>query len=89
MEPLCPELQDFFARRKISAATLERNCIMQETRYSKKHDGMRPFAAFPYYKDGCLRLIKYRSADKEFSHVSPALPLLQCKPHKSVLATPQ
>ena len=69
LDPLGPELLAFFRGRGISEATLKRNRIMQTVRWSKKQHSPRPFAAFPYYQDGKIVNVKYRSAAKEFTQV--------------------
>lgn len=63
----CPPWQalEFFAARGISAATLARNRVAQE----RVADGSTALA-FPYFRDGSLVNIKYRSLhEKKFWQV--------------------
>ncbi|ANM59208.1 unnamed protein product [Arabidopsis thaliana] len=60
LEPLCDEIQDFFAARAISGKTLERNRVMQ-----KRIDD-EIVIAFTYWQRGELVSCKYRSLTKKF-----------------------
>ncbi|KAK9909228.1 hypothetical protein WJX75_009173 [Coccomyxa subellipsoidea] len=62
LQPLSREVVEYFAQRGISRATLERNGVQQE--YSSKHNSQA--IAFPYYRDGEVINIKYRTLDKKF-----------------------
>ncbi|EFN55118.1 hypothetical protein CHLNCDRAFT_31176, partial [Chlorella variabilis] len=65
---LSPEVVNFFAGRGITAATLVRNRVAQET----LADGSTAIA-FPYYRDSQLVNIKYRSVgEKKFWQVRGA-----------------
>ena len=64
LQPLGQELLDWFKSRGISHNTLERNGIQQKVAWSKKAEAQVPFAAFPFFKDGQIGNVKYRSADK-------------------------
>ncbi|EFH67145.1 predicted protein [Arabidopsis lyrata subsp. lyrata] len=61
LQPLCDEIQDFFAARAISVKTLERNRVMQ------KRIGDEIMLAFAYWQRGELVSCKYRSLTKKFS----------------------
>lgn len=69
LQPLSQEVVDYFAQRGISRATLERNRVQQE--YSAKHNANA--IAFPYYRDGEIINIKYRTLDKKFWQASVLL----------------
>lgn len=69
LQPLSPELMEYFAQRKITPATLQRNGVMQTQRFSHKDKISKPFIAFPFYRNGEIVNVKYRSLDKEFSQV--------------------
>lgn len=60
LEPLCDEIQDYFAARAISRKTLERNRVMQ------KRIGDEIVIAFTYWQRGELVSCKYRSLTKMF-----------------------
>ncbi|CAL9216828.1 unnamed protein product [Arabidopsis halleri] len=60
LEPLCDEIQDYFAARAISRKTLERNRVMQ------KRIGDEIVIAFTYWQRGELVSCKYRSLTKKF-----------------------
>lgn len=66
LQPLSREVVEYFAQRGISRATLERNGVQQE--YSSKHNSQA--IAFPYYRDGEVINIKYRTLDKKFWQAS-------------------
>ena len=66
LQPLSRELVDYFAQRGISQTTLERNGVQQE--YSSKHSSQA--IAFPYYREGEVINIKYRTLDKKFWQAS-------------------
>lgn len=61
--PLNQECKDFFAHRGITEDVVLLNRIGMEFRAGKPH------IAFPYFRDGKLVNIKYRSLNKEFSQV--------------------
>eukprot|EP00803_Ostreobium_quekettii_P004270 evm.model.scf_905.1 EVM.evm.TU.scf_905.1 scf_905:1034-6209(-) len=61
---------EFFTKRKISKKTLERNKIAMEVEHGV------PVIAFPYFRDGELINIKYRSLDKKFRQVKGAEKIL-------------
>lgn len=61
--PLNEDCLKFFEIRGISKATLKRNRIGMQMR------GKQPHIAFPYFRDGKLVNVKYRSLDKKFSQV--------------------
>lgn len=48
LQPLSPALLEWFASRGISAATLARNGVMMERRYSRALGAETDFIAFPY-----------------------------------------
>ncbi|KAL1205044.1 Twinkle-like protein, chloroplastic/mitochondrial [Cardamine amara subsp. amara] len=60
LEPLCEEIQDYFAARAISAETLVRNRVMQ------KRIGDEIVIAFTYWQRGELVSCKYRYLTKKF-----------------------
>uniref|UniRef100_A0A7C8YBZ1 Uncharacterized protein n=1 Tax=Opuntia streptacantha TaxID=393608 RepID=A0A7C8YBZ1_OPUST len=60
LEPLCDELLAYFAKRMISAQTLQRNHVMQKT------CGGQIVIAFTYKRNGALVSCKYRSMPKRF-----------------------
>ncbi|XP_059638244.1 uncharacterized protein LOC132280134 [Cornus florida] len=60
LEPLCAEILDYFAERKISGETLRRNCVMQ-----RKLDD-KIVIAFTYRQNGALVSCKYRDVNKKF-----------------------
>ncbi|CAL8460519.1 g48 [Coccomyxa elongata] len=62
LQPLSREVLEYFIKRGISQATLERNGVKQE--FSSKHNAHA--IAFPYYRDGEVINIKYRTLDKKF-----------------------
>ena len=64
------QVQDFFAARGISHATLLRNRVAQETVEGE------PVIAFPYFREGMLVNIKYRTLDKRFWQVKGAAKIL-------------
>ncbi len=66
LQPLSQEVLEYFAKRGISPATLERNGVQQE--YSSKHNAYA--IAFPYYRNGEIINIKYRTLDKKFWQAS-------------------
>ena len=57
LRPLSPELLAYFAARGISAATLARNGVLQDSAGA---------IAFPYHRDGEVVNLKYRTLDKRF-----------------------
>lgn len=64
---------EWFAKRGIDADTVKRNRIYRTTHwFPSMKEGepeggvMLPCIAFPYYRDGVLVNVKYRSADKRF-----------------------
>ncbi|KAK9834060.1 hypothetical protein WJX81_006707 [Elliptochloris bilobata] len=69
---LSDEMMAFFTNRGISPAVVERNGIQQEKRWSHKRERYVDMIAFPYYRNGELVNVKYRSLDKEFSQVPKA-----------------
>ncbi len=72
LQPLSREVVEYFAQRGISRATLERNGVQQE--YSSKHNTNA--IAFPYYRDGEIINIKYRTLDKKFWQASIFTPIV-------------
>ncbi|EOA39325.1 hypothetical protein CARUB_v10012366mg [Capsella rubella] len=60
LEPLCDEIQEYFAARGISGKTLERNRVMQ------KRIGDQIVIAFTYWQRGELVSCKYRYLTKKF-----------------------
>lgn len=60
LEPLCPDLVEYFAERMISEETLRRNSVMQR-RYSNQI-----VIAFTYRRKGDLISCKYRDLAKKF-----------------------
>ncbi|KAL0814959.1 twinkle homolog protein, chloroplastic/mitochondrial-like isoform X1 [Brassica napus] len=60
LEPLCDEIEDYFAARMISAETLKRNRVMQ------KRIGDEIVIAFTYWQRGELVSCKYRYLTKKF-----------------------
>ncbi|XP_010478498.1 PREDICTED: twinkle homolog protein, chloroplastic/mitochondrial [Camelina sativa] len=60
LEPLCDEIQEYFAARAISRKTLERNRVMQ------KRIGDQIVIAFTYWQRGELVSCKYRYLTKKF-----------------------
>ncbi|KAH0911168.1 hypothetical protein HID58_034489 [Brassica napus] len=60
LEPLCDEIEDYFAARMISAETLKRNRVMQ------KRIGDEIVIAFTYWQRGELVSVKYRYLTKKF-----------------------
>ncbi|GER36806.1 nucleic acid binding protein [Striga asiatica] len=60
LEPLCDELLAYFAERRISVETLQRNCVMQ------KRSGDKVDIAFTYRRNGELVSCKYRTITKTF-----------------------
>ena len=65
-EPLTPEMIEFFAARNISEATLKRNGVSSEVVYDPQLRKENRVIAFPYYRDGVLINVKYRTIDKRF-----------------------
>ena len=66
LQPLSAELLDFFARRGISAATLQKAGVMQERIYAPPLREMADTIAFAYRRRGQLINVKYRTVDKKF-----------------------
>lgn len=66
LEPISQHIVDYFAKRGISKETLIRNGVCQE--HSSKHNAAA--IAFPYYRDGEVINIKYRTLDKKFWQAS-------------------
>ncbi|XP_068654286.1 twinkle homolog protein, chloroplastic/mitochondrial-like [Aristolochia californica] len=60
LEPLCPELLEYFNERMISGETLRRNGVMQLRR------GDEVVIAFAYRRNGSLISCKYRTVSKKF-----------------------
>ena len=63
LQPLSPEILEFFASRKISRETLERNKVMMMVKRRT------PYIAFQYFRNGELINIKCRSLHKRFFQV--------------------
>lgn len=63
--PLGPEALEFFRQRGISAATLERNGVMEESLRWSAAGQPSTTIAFPYKRGEQLLNIKYRSLDKK------------------------
>lgn len=66
LQPLSAELLHFFARRGISAATLEAAGVMQERLYAPPLREVADTIAFTYRRKGQLINVKYRTVDKKF-----------------------
>lgn len=60
LEPLCPDLREYFAERMISEETLQRNSVMQ-----RRYDN-QIVIAFTYRRQGELISCKYRDLQKIF-----------------------
>jgi twinkle protein len=67
LRPLTPELLSWFAARGISPATLERNGVSSQRRWSQQHREEVDCVAFPYVRDGSVVNVKYRALPKAFS----------------------
>jgi twinkle protein len=72
LEPLTPEMSEFFASRGISSNTLERNHVSSQLVYDPGAQQEARVIAFPYYRDGVLVNVKYRTMDKRFWQVRGA-----------------
>lgn len=57
---------EFFAARGISESTLQRNKVSSEVVYDPMLRKEQRVIAFPYYRDGVLINVKYRTMDKRF-----------------------
>ncbi|KAK8969185.1 hypothetical protein KSP40_PGU015121 [Platanthera guangdongensis] len=62
LQPLCPEIIEFFNSRGISAETLRRNAVMQ-----RRLGNGEIVIAFTYRRNGKLVNCKYRNIEKKFS----------------------
>lgn len=76
LEPLTPEMLAFFAERGISEATLRRAGVASEVVYDPGERKEARVIAFPYYRDGVLVNVKYRTLDKRFWQVRGAEKIL-------------
>lgn len=72
LEPLTAEMVEFFAARGISEETLKRNGVSSELVYDPYLKKENRVIAFPYYRDGVLVNVKYRTLDKRFWQVKGA-----------------
>jgi twinkle protein len=74
LEPLTEEMVEFFEKRGISKATLERNNVQAEKVWvpGGKSNTKEYVIAFPYMRDGNVVNIKYRTLDKKFWQVKGA-----------------
>ncbi len=70
LEPLSPDLEEFFMRRGISRATLDATGVMQERRFVKQLGRVDDVIAFVYKRRGQIVNVKYRTVDKRFSQAS-------------------
>lgn len=66
LEPLTPEMIEFFNKRGISESTLKRNKVSSELVYDPMKKEQSRVIAFPYFRDGELINVKYRTLDKRF-----------------------
>jgi replicative DNA helicase len=66
LEPLTEEMIEFFKNRGISEATLKRNKVSSELVYDPMKKEESRVIAFPYFRDGDLINVKYRTLDKRF-----------------------
>ncbi len=66
LEPLTPEMIEFFQKRGISEAVLKRNKVSSELVYDPMKKEEARVIAFPYYRDEDLINVKYRTLDKRF-----------------------
>ena len=66
-QPLSPELVAWFAERRISKESLERNKVRMEWRYCHAKGDNEWAIAFPFYKGGKVVNVKYRHLPKHFS----------------------
>lgn len=71
------QAMDFFAMRRISAASLKRNGIMEQQVFMGKRLGddlpLTKCIAFPYMRGEVLLGVKYLSPDKKWKHVRTAV----------------
>lgn len=67
LQPLSPELEEWFAKRGISQDTLQRNGVAMEVRWCPAAERELPHIAFPYTKNGATVNIKYRALEKYFT----------------------
>ena len=72
LQPLGREILDFFAKRCISADTLQRCGVAQEVLFSPPLGRTATAIAFPYYRDRQIVNVKYRTLDKQFWQVKGA-----------------
>lgn len=66
---LPPRATEWFADRGISQATLEKAGVGFKQKFSKVQNGQVDVIQFPYFRDGELLNIKFRTFDKKFSLV--------------------
>ena len=66
LQPLDTTFLNWFNQRGISAATLQRNRVAMQTRYSPALRTTVPHIAFPYYYNGEVVNVKYRALPKNF-----------------------
>ena len=66
LDPLTPEMIEFFKNRGISESTLKRNKVSSELVYDPMKKEESRVIAFPYFRDGELINVKYRTLDKRF-----------------------
>ena len=76
LEPLTEEMKEFFLSRGISLETLQRNGVSCQLTYDPVKKKEDKIIAFPYYRDGSLINIKYRTLDKRFWQVRGAEKIL-------------
>lgn len=71
------QAMDFFAMRRISAASLKRNGIMEQQVYMGRRLGddlpLTKCIAFPYMRGEVLLGVKYLSPEKKWKHVRTAV----------------
>lgn len=66
LQPLSDDFLQWFRARGISAATLQRNRVAMETRYSPALRQTVPHIAFPFFHCGDVVNVKYRALPKHF-----------------------
>jgi len=72
LEPLTDEMKQFFVARGISTETLSRNGVASAMVYDPGEKRDSRVIAFPYYRDGVLVNVKYRTMNKRFWQVRGA-----------------
>lgn len=70
------EIEAWFARRGISAEVIKRARVGFANHYLSQTGGKTPCIAFPYYRDGVLVNVKYRSLEgKHFAQQKGGMPV--------------